>query len=216
MKKFCNVLFYMSSKKALTIGFLVLCVGYTAWYMMLSDPLEGYGALSYIGLEHPVLFSICGLLTEFALLLNVGKMFLKFGYRNKYATALLMLGILSMIITICVPFNYDNKFQFVVHCYGAISFIVYNGSSMIFFFIQNRKIKKLFLATAIVIGAIMLITLVLFATIGESGALEVTPLIVSFAILFVANYTKMYEPLHVKIEPKAILYEENNSDFLHR
>lgn len=200
MKIFSNALFYLSDKKVLTIGFLLACTAYTVWYMFLSDPLQSYGALSYIGLKHPILFSVWGFLVESALMLNIGRMFLKFNYRNSYALFLLLLGLVSIIITIWVPFNYNDKIKFFVHCYGAISFTIYHGVSMIFLFVQKRRIKKIFLPTAFIIGIIMLMTLGALIAFGESGILEVSPMLASFLILALVNYTKIFEPVKVTVD----------------
>lgn len=208
MKIFSKVLFNLSDKKVLSIGLLLVCTVYTFWYMFLSDPLQSYGALSYIGLSHPILFATWGFLVESTLLLNIGRMFLKFDYNNKYAKILLLLGLISIIITICVPFNYDNKLKFVIHCYGAISFTIYNGVSMIFLFVQKRKAKKIFLPTAFIVGIVMLLTLGALIAFGESGVLEVLPMLASFVILSVVNYTKAFDPLKKSHEINGIEEKE--------
>lgn len=175
------------------------CVGYTCWYLGFGDPTTASGALSTIGLRHPLLFSIWGVLTACALLLNIARMYWRFRYKNRYSIYLLGLGLVSMAITLLVPFNAHNMFQYLLHCYGAISYIIYNAVAMIILFVKfYRKPSLLFLAG--LTTTVLLTTLGLFLVLGESGILEVVPMAFSFIVLLFVNETKLIQPHTAKAE----------------
>lgn len=170
---------------------ILIAIGYTLWYLSFSDPMKSYGALSYIGLKHPVLFAIWGLLAESALYLNIKNAYRQAGYNNKYGQWMLNLAITSMLITIMVPFDFDRMVQYIAHCYGAISFIIYNGVAMLILFFRFYQ-KKAYLLAGCASAVILLSTLLLFLLIGESGVLETTPLFLSFLILTTVNFSPQF------------------------
>lgn len=180
---------------------MLIALVYTYWYLSFSNPFKSYGALSIIGLTHPVLFAVWGLLTETALYINIELAYRKTGYRSKCGRLLLNLAVTSIFITIFVPFDFERIFQYIIHCYGAISFIIYNGAAMLVLFFKYYRQKPFFILACIT-AVVLLTTLLLFLIIGESGVLECAPMLLSFIILFIFNTSN-----HFNI-PKKELYKE--------
>lgn len=186
---------------------MLLSAGYTYWYLGFSNPLESYGALSIIGLSHPILFLLWGVFTETALYINIEIAYRRAGYQNRWARWLLNLAVSSILITVFVPFDFQQIVQYVIHCYGAISFILYNGVAMLILFVKFQRLRG-YLAMACASGVILISTLVLFLTVGESGVLEATPMILSFLILSIVNNAKPFQIRHNRKERTEAQQEE--------
>ena len=191
--------------KILCILSMIISIVFTFWYMHFSNPLYYYGALSVIGLSHPVLFKIWGAFTEAAMIYNIIQMYYKYHYNNNWAKGLLFLGLTSIIITVNVPYVFDNTFKYITHCYGAVSFIIYNAAAMLIIFIKHYKKSKGFKAMTIITFSILIIVLTLFIIIGESGILEVTPMILSFIIMLLINFTDICKIEEIKAKEKELI-----------
>lgn len=194
---------FFSIKKVISsrwvgLFFIISAVLYTCWYLTFSNPFKSYGALSIIGLRHPFLFSIWGFLAEAALFINLQAAYKRASYKNRYTNILLALGLTSILITIFVPFQFERLALYIIHCYGAISFIVYHGIAMLILFFKFYRQKSYCIAGCLS-TVILLTTLLLFLIIGESGILEAAPMFLSFLILGAVNFSKHFE---IKSEKK--------------
>lgn len=197
-KKHLNYLF---ERRWCGLLLMAIAAGYTCWYLSFSNPLKSEGALSIIGLSHPVLFALWGFFAECALYVNIEGAYRRTGYQNKWGRLLLNLAILSILITVFVPFDFQQMIQYIIHCYGAISFIVYNGVAMLILFFKFYR-QKSFLIMACISTAILLITLLLFLIIGESGILETVPMLLCFLILCIVNTSGRFYPSKQSSQPQ--------------
>ena len=71
-------------KKIICIALCIISAAYSFWYASLGGFSGNDGALSKIGLEHPVLFAIWGILTFAALSANIITGYMKTKYNIRY------------------------------------------------------------------------------------------------------------------------------------
>lgn len=188
---------------------MIAATCYTLWYLSFSNPMRSEGALSIIGLSHPFLFFIWGVLAELALYFNIEQAYRRAGYQNRWGRRMLNLAVTSILITLLVPFDYNHLGQYIFHCYGAISFIIYNGTAMLILFFRFYK-KKSYLAAGCLSASILCITLLLFLILGESGILEAAPMLLSFLILCIVNTSSRF---YIKKHP---VQEEKEKELIFR
>lgn len=188
----CIEKFYFKTIKQrwLTIVLCALSFVYTIWYLSLTPNPESLdGTISIIGLDHPFLFAVWALLAQGALFFGQRLLFYHFDCMNVFVRIMTALSLLSIVLTVCVPYDVEDDFKFYTHCASAISFIVVNAVIMIYFFFKNRKIK-LFLAFGIITVITVLSMLAGFKIFGESGILEAVPMWISQLLLGISAIFK--------------------------
>ncbi len=119
-----------------------LYCGFTLGYMHFADPRTNAGALSTIGLDHPVLFALWGAGTYGVLYLLLYTMYNKQKRRGLCHGLVLPAGV-GMALTVCCPFDFERHTLWLLHCIGSLAFFrAQRGSdlSVLFVFIQKRAI----------------------------------------------------------------------------
>lgn len=119
-------------KKIISVFISLIAMIYSLYYASLGGFVGNEGALSKIGLYHPVLFAIWGLLTAAAIDLNITIGFLKTKYKFHYI--LICVSLIAMIMTISFDFDYSNYTQYMLHCIGSMTFSIITGVNVFLLF----------------------------------------------------------------------------------
>ena len=117
-----------------------LYCGFTLGYMHFADPRTNAGALSTIGLDHPVLFALWGAGTYGVLYLLLYTMYNKQKRRGLCHGLVLPAGV-GMALTVCCPFDFERHTLWLLHCIAGFFHAQRGGDlSVLFVFIQKRAI----------------------------------------------------------------------------
>lgn len=168
---------------------LVLCFGatlYTIWYMHFAPPYKNVGALSKIGLEHPVYFAIWGALTYFALALSLTLAYKKYAKTIVYIPLLVISGI-GMILTLTNDFDFDKKVQYYLHCTGSLMFSAVTGITVFLLFLLCFKKGAMFKIFTILSGVILISDLICLLIFKETGLIEALPIFAGYIMLSAVN-----------------------------
>ncbi len=167
-------------KKIISIVSCVIAGVYSLYYASLGGYFGNKGALSKIGLEHPLLFAVWGILTIIALDYNIILGFWKTKYKFQYI--LLSISIIGMIMTICFDFDYAKHSQYILHCIGSMTFSIVTGVTVFLLFL----LKKDYTFTAIS-GIILIADLILLIIFKETAIIELMPIFAGYIMMIIHN-----------------------------
>lgn len=159
---------------------------YTLWYMHFAPPHKNSGALSKIGLEHPVLFAIWGVLTFCALALSIVTAYKKYLNTKIYIPLLTISGI-GMILTLTNDFDFDKKAEYYLHCAGSLTFSAVMGITIFLLFLMNYKKDRMFKAFTYITAGILITDFVCLLIFKETGLIEALPIFAGYILLAITN-----------------------------
>ncbi|MCD7723217.1 MAG: hypothetical protein LUH82_04635 [Clostridiales bacterium] len=177
MKKVCGVLL------------MAAAAIYTLWYMRLGIPYQNSGALSAIGLKHPVLFTFWGLLTYSALAFNIAAAYIMHTKSKIYIPFLAVSGV-GMALTLTCDFDYGKRLEYYLHCTGSLVFSVSIGLVIFLLFILCRKKGVLFVIFAAVTAAVLLGALICLLIFKENALIETLPVFTAYILLAASNFSR--------------------------
>lgn len=173
---------------------LVICI-VTAVYSLIYASLGGFrgneGALSKIGLAHPALFSVWGVLTCFALFSGIIIGFKGTKYKLHYP--LIAIAFIGMILTLCCDFDYDLKVQYWLHCIGSMTFSIVSGITVFLLFL----LKKDYILTTIT-SVILIADLILLLIYKETAFIELMPIFAGYVLLNIHNIRREKDLIEIK------------------
>lgn len=167
-------------KKIISIISCLISAVYSICYAGLGGFAGNKGALSKIGLDHPVLFAIWGILTIIAIDSNVLIGFKKMKYKFQYI--LLGIAAIGMIMTLCFDFDYNQYNEYILHCIGSMTFSIITGISVFLLFLLSKN----YLFT-ILSGGILIIDLILLIIFKETAIIELMPMFAGYIMLTIHN-----------------------------
>lgn len=160
----------------------------TIWLMHFGSLTENSGALSKTGLRYPVTFAVWGLITYFALHLNIIYGLQKIEKTNKLYYALSALAGTGMMLTIFCDFDYSLRTQYYLHCAGSLTFSAITGILVFILFLYQFHKNNIYKALTIIIGSILVIDLILLIIFQETALIEAVPIIFGLIILPIFNF----------------------------
>lgn len=169
----------------------IIATIYSVIYASLGTLSGNSGALSKIGLLHPVLFAIWGIITYFALAVNITIGYKKTKYR--FYIPLLAVSLIGMLLTICFDFDYDKYNEYILHCVGSLTFSAITGVCVFLLFLL-RKAYVLCAAS----GAILLTDLILLIIFKETAFIELMPIFAGYIMLCILNLNKEKSLVEIK------------------
>lgn len=164
----------------------VIASAYTIWYMQLAPASANEGALSKIGLHHPILFAIWGVLTYCALCLNIVHAY-KSRLKTRIHIPLLIISGIGMLLTLTNDFDFDKRLQYYLHCVGSLTFSVIMGIIIFILFLLCFKKGAIFKAFTIITGLILISDLVCLLIFKETGLIEALPIFAGYILLGITN-----------------------------
>ena len=173
-------------KKFLAVILSIIATTYTLWYMHFENAATNEGALSKIGLKHPIYFAIWGILTYFALFSNIHLAY-KRELKTKIHIPLLAISGVGMILTLTNDFDFDKKVQYYLHCFGSLMFSAVMGITIFLFFLLCYKKNHIFKAFTILTGLILIVDLICLLIFKETGLIEALPIFAGYLLLGITN-----------------------------
>lgn len=164
-----------------------IAFAYTLWYMHFGVPYKNSGALSKIGLAHPVLFWIWGILTLFALSYNITVAYKKYTSAKVYIP-LLCVSAIGMLLTLSFDFDYDKQPDYFLHCAGSLTFSAVMGVTVFLLFVLCFKKSKLFRMFTYLTAAILIVDLIFLLVYKETALIEVLPIFAGYLLLGIVNF----------------------------
>ena len=157
---------------------------------------------SMLGLSFPIRFKIWGILTAFSIFINYLYAARKLGFieggLSKAAVIIGSLGCAAIYVTINVPSAgldlIPDSARCLAHWSGALIFAFFEVAMLAFLlFNYMRRGDKRFKLTFIIFIATMAVMAVLLVAIGKSALIENLPVWVAYIILFLLNFTKVFD-----------------------
>ena len=195
-------------------GAVAGCV-FVVWYGFLSAPNKQgelasfsdkikYITASMIGLMHPWLFRVWGLLASATVFSNTMYCYRKYDFNSRVGIIMGSIGSAAIFLTVNCPSMGDDDKDFSiprcsVHWAGALLFAVCCAAPLvIFLFNKARKEKGRFLFGLIFFVSLLLVMLVLLVTVGKSAIIENIPMVAAYILLLLLNFTGFFEKKEAK------------------
>ena len=183
------------------VGIIFGCV-YVTWYGFFGDqPFIEKGktiSASMIGLDFPWHFRGWGVFASMTIFTNTMFAYRRYNYNSKLGVILGSIGSAAIFVTINCPsmgeeMHLDSP-RCMAHWAGALIFAFCCAAPMvILLFSKARKEKGAFLAAFIIFCAILATMLVLLITVGKSAIIENIPMQAAYILLFLLNFTNIFE-----------------------
>lgn len=170
-------------KKIICIALCIISAAYSFWYASLGGFSGNDGALSKIGLEHPVLFAIWGILTFAALSANIITGYMKTKY--KFYIFLLTIAFIGMMFTLIFDFDYKIMPDYYLHCGGSLTFSAVMGVTVFMLFLLTKRYVLTVITGIILFGDLML--LIVFK---ETAIIELAPIFLGYVMLCIHNFAE--------------------------
>lgn len=197
------------------IGIIFGCV-YVTWYGFFGDQpfIEKVKTItaSMIGLDFPWHFRGWGVFASMTIFTNTMFAYRRYNYNSKLGVILGSIGSAAIFVTINCPsmgeeMHLDSP-RCMAHWAGALIFAFCCAAPMvILLFSKARKEKGAFLAAFIIFCAILATMLVLLITVGKSAIIENIPMQAAYILLFLLNFTNIFEKKAAAKE--AIAHRDN-------
>lgn len=178
-------------KKILCLCLSLIAIVYSLYYANLGGFVGNSGALSKIGLTHPVLFIIWGIVTCAALFFNLTVGYMKTKY--KFYIPLLIIALTGMILTVTNEFDYSQKSEYLLHCIGSMTFSIVMGMTVFLLFLLSKNYILTIISGLILIGD--LIFLIIFK---ETAIIELTPIFAGYIMLGIHNTRRERKAVEIK------------------
>lgn len=183
------------------VGIIFGCV-YVTWYGFFGDQpfIEKIKTItaSMIGLDFPWHFRGWGVFASMTIFTNTMFAYRRYNYNSKLGVILGSIGSAAIFVTINCPsmgeeMHLDSP-RCMAHWAGALIFAFCCAAPMvILLFSKARKEKGAFLAAFIIFCAILATMLVLLITVGKSAIIENIPMQAAYILLFLLNFTNIFE-----------------------
>lgn len=170
----------------LSTVFMIATTIYTIWYMHFGAPTQNAGALSKIGLTHPIYFAIWGVMTYTSLASGIIIGYKKHCKTKVYIPLLIVTGI-GMALTLTCDFDFDKKVQYFLHCGGSLAFSVITGITIFTLFLLNYKKDNIFKIFTYITALILIVDFVLLLIYKETGLIEALPIFAGYILLSTIN-----------------------------
>lgn len=183
------------------VGIIFGCV-YVTWYGFFGDQpfIEKVKTItaSMIGLDFPWHFRGWGVFASMTIFTNTMFAYRRYNYNSKLSVILGSIGSAAIFVTINCPsmgeeMHLDSP-RCMAHWAGALIFAFCCAAPMvILLFSKARKEKGAFLVAFIIFCAILATMLVLLITVGKSAIIENIPMQAAYILLFLLNFTNIFE-----------------------
>ncbi|MCR5151077.1 MAG: hypothetical protein K6B52_07615 [Clostridiales bacterium] len=190
------------------VGAVIGCVFVTAYGFLdapnkagepavLADKVK-YITASMIGLVHPWLFRVWGVLGAASVFTNVIYTYKKYDYNSRLGVILGSVGSTAIYMTINCPSMGDDDKDFsiprcAVHWAGALIFAAGLAAPLVLFLLNKaRREKGRFIWACVVFCLILAVMIILLITVGKSAIIENIPMLATYILLFILNFTDFF------------------------
>jgi len=181
----------MLNNRAFCLTLLVVGMSFMIGYTFILDPAEH--TISMIGLEHPWLFRLWGLVAAIVAVLNNRYMMRRYDFKSKLCTVGMVVGCVGIALSVNIPTTDDWGLQLVAHWGTAIVFgvcmILPAGLLLLRGALKQKSRRALIVLVALVPVSLAMLT---WLIIDKGGIAQ--QVIMAFAIgaLALLNYTKLF------------------------
>ncbi len=161
-----------------------------------SDKLH-YVTASMIGLVHPWLFKLWGILTGTTLFTNILYLYRRYDFHSRAGVVLGSIGAAAIYLSLNCPSMGESKDfsdpRCLFHWLGALVFAMCVAAPLIvFLFCKARQGNGRFRWTFLGFVGLLLVMLVLLITVGKSAMIENIPVFGAYLVLGLLNFTELY------------------------
>ena len=194
--------------KIFALAALVFGCAFITWYGFLKDP-HAYTA-SMIGLDYPWEFRGWGVFSTLAVFINIMLMYNKFDYSNRLGVIAGSAGCAALFITINVPSFGEELVLTSMRCMAhwtvelVFAFAAAAPVVMFLFSMAFKRKNKKFIPVFFAFCAILALMLILLVAVGKDGLIENLPMWAVYLVLFLANYTPIFDEKKAETKAKAV------------
>lgn len=186
-----ELVFKYSSLVLLIVSFIYFTV-----YGFLENPFLPSGTASEIGLKYPIAFKFWGVTSGAALSVNLVYMYLhnEFKYRQAKITGYvcMALGVVCIMTCVHVPSTREFGLQMIVHWGTALSFALFFAVALILALVFPKQKNQKYFITTIAFGILLLGIVIALIAWGKNGFIESLPMWAAYIIIFLINFTPVY------------------------
>jgi len=191
----------MTRNRVFCLGWLVFGMVYLVSYMFILDPVEH--TISMIGLEHPWLFRLWGLVAATLAVLNSLYLMRRYEFKSKVSVYGLIIGCVSIALSVNIPTTDDWGWRLVGHWGTAIIFgisVMVPAGLFLLEAAYKRKSRRalVFLILAVPTTLAMLTWLIL----DKGGIAQAVMMAIASGALFLLNYTNFFKDCMPEVEQR--------------
>lgn len=175
-------------KRIIYTALSIISVIITIWLMHYGSLTENTGALSKTGLKYPITFVVWGIITYFALHLNIIYGLRRIGKVNKLFYSMSAIAGIGMMLTIFCDFDYSLRIQYYLHCAGSLTFSAITGILVFILFLYQFNIHTIYKIFTVIIGLILTIDMIMLIVFQETALIEAVPIIFGLITLPIFNF----------------------------
>ena len=174
------------------LGWLVFGMVYMIGYTFILDP--AIHTISMIGLEHPWLFRLWGLVAAILVVLNVRYMMRRYDFKSRFCNIGLIVGCVSIALSVNIPTTDDWGWQLVGHWGTAIIFGFSAILPISLFLMKAAFIQKIRRALiALVLLGPTSLAMLTWLIIDKGGIAQQVIMIFGITVLVLLNYTSVFK-----------------------
>jgi len=181
----------MTQNRVFCLAWLVFGMSYLVGYMFLLNPTEH--TISMIGLEHPWLFRLWGLVGAILAVLNNRYMMRRYSFESKLCVVVMIVGCVSIALSVNIPTTDDWGVRLVAHWVTAIIF----GTSVmvpagLFFLEAARKRKSRRALVTLLLAVPTALGMLAWLFIDKGGIAQAVMMAVASGALVLLNFTNVF------------------------
>lgn len=223
-----NSLITHFGKRETALKWLFFSFGYFILFVFLENPV--YKTISLIGREHLILFTVFCIIYSLSMLVNLSYMRKNFHIKDMffYYISFAMTSLFGFVATTLMPNKEIGDVTFfatIAHWIFGFGGIVVNTVSVLVFLLafykekNSKPLKAIFwLGTGVCI--LDLLSFVLLSVMAKgnlqkskNGFLEIIPMIVIYAVVYVINHTDLVSSRKERDEKELLIKSDNTNVF---
>jgi len=181
----------MVRNRAFCLTLLLVGLFYLVGYMFILDPREH--TISMIGLEHPWLFRLWGLVGAVTMVINNLYMMRRYAFKNRFCIFAMILGCVNIAVSVNVPTTDDWGWQLVVHWGTAIVFgtcmMIPGGLFLLVSAFKKKSRRALLTLIMVVPSSLALLT---WLILDKGGVAQQGIMVFAISMLVLLNYTNAF------------------------
>ena len=182
----------MVRNRVFCLAWLVVGMCFLIGYTFILNPVEH--TISMIGLEHPWLFRLWGLVAAIMMLLNIRFMMRRYAFHSRFCNIGLVVGCVSIALSVNIPTTDDWGWQLVAHWGTAIIFGLSTIVPIGLLLMKAAFIQKIrrALVALLLLGPTSLAMLI-WLFIDKGAIAQQVIMLFSAVVLVLLNYTDVFE-----------------------
>lgn len=190
------------SARTRCIILLVSAAVYSIAFGLTRHPTARESTLSWIGYDHPFGFLLWGALMAAALFCNLRYAYEKYDCRNRLGLSALYAAPFMMPPLVLIN---DWGWEQSAHLAATIAFVLFNTVALFLLLLRGARTNFRYKVLAVLSLLIPFASIVMQATLGSNGLMELLPLLLTMLLLGWINFTKRLPIAESVIPPYTLL-----------